>query len=49
MMVALAGSPLARAQEPVVGVKDPEALFRDKQDHCNKVVLDPWANGAAAA
>jgi len=24
-------------------------VFRDKQDHCTKVVLDPWANGAAAA
>lgn len=23
-------------------------IFRDKQDHCTKVVLDPWANGAAA-
>ena len=23
-------------------------VFRDKQDHCTKVVLDPWANGAAA-
>jgi threonine dehydrogenase-like Zn-dependent dehydrogenase len=23
-------------------------VFRDKQDHCEKVVLDPWANGAAA-
>lgn len=23
--------------------------FRDKQDHCTKVVLDPWADGAAAA
>ena len=23
--------------------------FRDKQDHCTKVVLDPWANGARAA
>jgi len=22
--------------------------FRDKQDHCTKVVLDPWANAAAA-
>lgn len=22
--------------------------FRDKRDHCTKVVLDPWANGAAA-
>jgi threonine dehydrogenase-like Zn-dependent dehydrogenase len=28
----------------------PEAyrMFRDKQDHCVKVVLDPWANGKAA-
>ena len=24
-------------------------VFRDKQDHCTKVVLDPWANGAQAA
>ncbi len=24
-------------------------MFRDKQDGCTKVVLDPWANGAAAA
>jgi len=24
-------------------------IFRDKQDHCTKVVLDPWANGARAA
>lgn len=24
-------------------------VFRDKQDHCEKVVLDPWANGARAA
>jgi len=24
-------------------------IFRDKQDHCTKVVLDPWANGASAA
>ena len=23
-------------------------VFRDKRDHCTKVVLDPWANGAAA-
>jgi threonine dehydrogenase-like Zn-dependent dehydrogenase len=23
-------------------------IFRDKQDNCTKVVLDPWANGAAA-
>jgi len=22
--------------------------FRDKQDHCTKVVLDPWANAAQA-
>lgn len=29
----------------------PEAykMFRDKQDHCTKVVLDPWADGAKAA
>jgi threonine dehydrogenase-like Zn-dependent dehydrogenase len=29
----------------------PEAyrMFRDKKDHCIKVVLDPWANGAKAA
>lgn len=24
-------------------------VFRDKQDHCTKVVLDPWADGAQAA
>ncbi len=24
-------------------------MFRDKQDHCTKVVLDPWADGAMAA
>jgi len=24
-------------------------IFRDKQDQCTKVVLDPWADGAAAA
>jgi uncharacterized membrane protein len=24
-------------------------IFRDKQDHCSKVVLNPWADGAAAA
>ena len=31
--------------------KAPEAykMFRDKQDHCTKVVLDPWADGAIAA
>ncbi len=31
--------------------KAPEAykMFRDKEDHCTKVVLDPWADGAAAA
>jgi threonine dehydrogenase-like Zn-dependent dehydrogenase len=23
-------------------------VFRDKKEHCTKVVLDPWANGAAA-
>jgi threonine dehydrogenase-like Zn-dependent dehydrogenase len=31
--------------------KAPEAykMFRDKEDHCTKVVLDPWADGAMAA
>jgi threonine dehydrogenase-like Zn-dependent dehydrogenase len=24
-------------------------MFRDKRDHCTKVVLDPWADGAVAA
>jgi threonine dehydrogenase-like Zn-dependent dehydrogenase len=24
-------------------------MFRDKQDHCIKVVMNPWADGAAAA
>jgi threonine dehydrogenase-like Zn-dependent dehydrogenase len=23
--------------------------FRDKQDNCTKVVMDPWADGARAA
>jgi threonine dehydrogenase-like Zn-dependent dehydrogenase len=23
-------------------------IFRDKLDHCIKVVMDPWADGAAA-
>ena len=29
----------------------PEAyrIFRDKKDHCTKVVLDPWVNGVRAA
>ena len=29
----------------------PEAykMFRDKEDHCTKVVLDPWADGTKAA
>jgi len=31
--------------------KAPEAyrMFRDKEEHCTKVVLDPWADGAMAA
>lgn len=31
--------------------KAPEAykMFRDKEDHCTKVVLDPWADGAVPA
>jgi threonine dehydrogenase-like Zn-dependent dehydrogenase len=30
--------------------KAPEAyrIFREKEDHCTKVVLDPWADAAAA-
>jgi threonine dehydrogenase-like Zn-dependent dehydrogenase len=24
-------------------------IFRDKEDNCTKVVLDPWADGALAA
>jgi threonine dehydrogenase-like Zn-dependent dehydrogenase len=24
-------------------------MFRDKEDHCTKVVLDPWADGRMAA
>jgi threonine dehydrogenase-like Zn-dependent dehydrogenase len=30
--------------------KAPEAyrIFREKEDHCTKVVLDPWAGAAAA-
>jgi threonine dehydrogenase-like Zn-dependent dehydrogenase len=24
-------------------------VFRDKQEHCAKVVLDPWAEGAESA
>jgi threonine dehydrogenase-like Zn-dependent dehydrogenase len=24
-------------------------IFRDKEDNCTKVVLDPWADGARAA
>ena len=34
--------PLSRAPEAY-------KMFRDKKDHCTKVVLDPWANGALAA
>ena len=34
--------PIARAPEMY-------KIFRDKQDSCTKVVLDPWADGAVAA
>jgi len=36
IVAALAAGPALRAQEPVVGVKDPEALFRDKNPALNK-------------
>jgi predicted SnoaL-like aldol condensation-catalyzing enzyme len=36
IVAALAASPALRAQEPVVGVKDPEALFKDKNPALNK-------------
>src|SRR5689334_12810249 len=36
VVAALAAVPTVRAQEPVVGVKDPEALFRDKNPALNK-------------
>lgn len=33
---------------PIAKAPDAYRMFRDKQDHCTKVVLDPWANPAAA-
>jgi predicted SnoaL-like aldol condensation-catalyzing enzyme len=36
ILAAIAASPALRAQEPVVGVKDPEALFREKDPALNK-------------
>ncbi len=34
---------------PITKAPEMYKVFRDKQDHCTKVVLDPWADGAAAA
>jgi threonine dehydrogenase-like Zn-dependent dehydrogenase len=33
---------------PITRAPEMYKVFRDKQDHCTKVVLDPWADGAAA-
>jgi threonine dehydrogenase-like Zn-dependent dehydrogenase len=33
---------------PIDAAPDMYKLFRDKQEHCTKVVLDPWATAAAA-
>ncbi len=34
---------------PISKAPEMYKVFRDKQDHCEKVVLDPWADEAAAA
>jgi threonine dehydrogenase-like Zn-dependent dehydrogenase len=34
---------------PIQQAPEMYKVFRDKQDHCTKVVLDPWADGAKAA
>jgi threonine dehydrogenase-like Zn-dependent dehydrogenase len=33
---------------PITRAPEMYKIFRDKQDSCTKVVLDPWADGAAA-
>ena len=33
---------------PIDDAPEMYKVFRDKEDHCTKVVLDPWANAAAA-
>ncbi len=33
---------------PIDAAPEMYKIFRDKQDHCTKVVLDPWATAAAA-
>ena len=33
---------------PLDGAPDAYRVFRDKQDHCTKVVLKPWAEQIAA-
>ncbi len=34
---------------PITEAPGAYKMFRDKQDKCTKVVLDPWADGAVAA
>ena len=34
---------------PIDKAPDMYRIFRDKEDECTKVVLDPWADGAMAA
>ncbi|MBW4028120.1 MAG: glutathione-dependent formaldehyde dehydrogenase [Acidobacteria bacterium] len=34
---------------PLADAPEAYKIFRDKEDHCTKVVLDPWADGAVAA
>jgi threonine dehydrogenase-like Zn-dependent dehydrogenase len=33
---------------PITQAPEAYRMFRDKQDHCTKVVLDPWATEKAA-
>lgn len=34
---------------PISKAPEMYKVFRDKQDECTKVVIDPWADGAIAA
>ena len=34
---------------PITRAPEMYQIFRDKEDHCTKVVLDPWADGGIAA
>jgi hypothetical protein len=47
IVAALAANPVLRAQEPVVGVKDPETLFRDRNPALNKNKRQRWAHARA--